>query len=51
MTAPPTPPLDELADGDDELGWDRGAHGRMLDAAAPDDAVTTVPWSPPGGEA
>ena len=45
MTYPPQelPPHDQLADQDDEHGWDREKHGRMLDAAAPDDAVPTVP--------
>lgn len=33
------PPLDSLADPEDTLGWDREKHGRMADAAAPDDAV------------
>lgn len=40
------PPLDELADGQDTLGWDRDEHGRMRDQDADDDAVPTVPWSP-----
>lgn len=40
------PAHDQLADADDELGWDRDVHGRMVDAAAPDDAVTTVPYDP-----
>lgn len=48
MTAPDaprsdTPKLTELADSDDQLGWERDKHGRMADAAAPDDAVPTVP--------
>jgi hypothetical protein len=42
----PLPAHDQLADGDDELGWDRELHGRMADAAAPDDAVTTTPYDP-----
>ena len=37
------PAHDSLADADDQLGWDRDLHGRMADAAAPDDAVPTVP--------
>lgn len=40
------PPHDQLADEDDELGWDRELHGRMVDAAAPYDAVTTEPYDP-----
>lgn len=40
------PPHDQLADEDDELGWDRSLHGLMADAAAPDDAVTTEPYDP-----
>ena len=33
------PPLGELADADDELGWDRDRDGRMVDQATPDDDV------------
>jgi hypothetical protein len=40
------PAHDRLADADDELGWDVEQHGRMVDAAAPDDAVPTVPYDP-----
>ena len=40
------PPHDQLADDQDELGWDREKHGRMRDHAAPDDAVETVPYDP-----
>ena len=47
MTTPDYPPEelpahDRLADDCDELGWDRDLHGRMLDAATPDDTVQTV---------
>jgi hypothetical protein len=42
----PDPPLDELADEADELGWDREHHGRMRDQDADDDAVPTEPWRP-----
>jgi hypothetical protein len=38
------PAHDRLADENDELGWDVNEHGRMVDHAAPDDAVQTVPW-------
>lgn len=37
------PAHDQLADDNDQLGWDRDLHGRMADYAAPDDAVPTVP--------
>jgi len=44
MTTPDDrPPLGELADEDDTLGWDRSKHGTFAEHAAPDDAVTTVP--------
>lgn len=47
MTAPnELPAHDQLADADDELGWDRELHGRMVDAAAPDDAVGTMAYDP-----
>lgn len=36
------PDQDKLADDEDELGWDREKHGRMKDAAKPDDNVRTV---------
>lgn len=36
------PPLDQLADDQDQLGWDRRVHGLMADHAAADDAVATV---------
>lgn len=39
------PAHDRLADADDELGWDREAHGRMIDAAS-DDEPETVPYDP-----
>jgi hypothetical protein len=41
---PDLPLHDELADEDDELGWDRDQHGRMVDHAAP--APKTVPYDP-----
>lgn len=40
------PPHDQLADDQDQLGWDRELHGRMVDFAGPDDAVETVPYDP-----
>lgn len=40
----PDPPLDQLADDDDQLGWDRDAHGRMRDQDTDDDVVPTEPW-------
>lgn len=40
------PAHDRLADDADELGWEVDQHGRMRDAAAPDDAVLTVPYDP-----
>lgn len=42
----PDPPLDQLADDDDQLGWDRDTHGRMRDQDDDDDAVPTQPWQP-----
>lgn len=47
------PAHDQLADEDDELGWDREVHGLMADAAS-DDEPLTVPYDPesnPEGEA
>lgn len=38
---PTLPPHDQLADEDDELGWDRDEHGRMADYATGDEAVQT----------
>lgn len=44
MTAPnDLPRHDQLADDQDQLGWDRDLHGRMRDYATDDDAVQTVP--------
>jgi hypothetical protein len=45
MTVPggDTPPLDQLADAADSLGWDREKHGTYAEHATPDDTVTTVP--------
>jgi hypothetical protein len=37
-----TPALGELADEDDQLGWNREQHGTFAEHAAPDDAVMTV---------
>lgn len=47
MTHPPEelPPLDQLADADDELGWDRALHGLMVDAST-DDEPETVAYDP-----
>lgn len=45
MTAP-DPPLEQLADDQDELGWDRDQHGRMAEQDADDDTVPTEPWQP-----
>lgn len=39
------PAHDRLADADDELGWDRDLHGRLVDFAT-DDAPATVPYDP-----
>lgn len=39
----PDPEL--IADAQDELSWDRDRDGRMKDAAAPDTAVKTEPWT------
>jgi hypothetical protein len=38
------PPHDQLADADDELGWDRSVHGLMRAAVA--DPPATVPYDP-----
>lgn len=38
------PAHDQLADDQDELGWDRSVHGLMADAAAP--PPETVPYDP-----
>lgn len=42
------PALDELADDEDELGWDREQHGRMADFAtdAEHEPVTEA-WTAP----
>lgn len=40
------PAHNELADEDDELGWDRERHGRMRDQDTDDDTVLTVPLGP-----
>lgn len=40
------PAYNELADEDDELGWDREKHGRMRDQDTDDDMVLTVPLKP-----
>jgi hypothetical protein len=40
------PAHDELADADDELGWDREQHGRMRDQDTDDDEIQTEPWKP-----
>jgi len=44
MTVPSgdTPPLDQLADAADSLGWDREKHGTYAEHATPDDEVKTV---------
>lgn len=34
------PAFDQLADDADELGWDREAHGRMVDYATDDEPLT-----------
>lgn len=39
------PAHDQLADADDELGWDRSVHGKMSDAAS-DDEPETVTYDP-----
>ena len=39
----PAPALDELADEDDQLGWDRSKHGTFVEFSSPDDTVKTVP--------
>ena len=36
---------DQLADADDELGWDRDLHGKFVDFAT-DDEPETVPYDP-----
>lgn len=45
MTVPSgdTPPLDQLADEDDQLGWNREEHGTFAENATPDDTVRTEP--------
>lgn len=46
------PPADQLADDDDELGWDRKAHGRMADFAEDPDTggvATTDELDPEDG--
>lgn len=43
---PDLPPHDQLADEDDELGWDREKHGKMIDAATEDNTVATVEYDP-----
>lgn len=43
---PNEPAPDELADEDDELGWDRSVHGRMRDQDTDDHAVPTESWNP-----
>ncbi len=40
---PDLPAHDRLADDADELGWDRGQHGRMREYATDDAEVRTVP--------
>lgn len=35
------PPHDALADDEDELGWDRSLHGRMVDCATDGDEIET----------
>jgi hypothetical protein len=47
VTGSEHPDPGQLADNRDELGWDRDAHGRMADHAAPDDAVPTVAYEDP----
>lgn len=44
MTSPhaDSPPGGELADADDQLGWDRAKHGTFAEHATPDDTVRTV---------
>ncbi len=37
------PPLDQLADAADSLGWERERHGTFAECATDDDAVLTVP--------
>jgi hypothetical protein len=44
------PPLGELADAEDDLGWERERDGLMADAAAPDDAVATMRVLPAPGD-
>lgn len=41
------PDPQQLADDDDQLGWDRDKHGLMADAAT-DDEPETVPYEPDG---
>jgi hypothetical protein len=38
-----TPAFAELADENDQLGWDREKHGTFAAQGTPDDAVKTVP--------
>lgn len=40
------PAHDQLADDQDELGWDREIHGRMAEQDTDDDAVPTELWGP-----
>lgn len=50
MTDKENPPLDQLADDEDELGWDREKHGRMRDYATPDDTIQTKPYGEEGDD-
>lgn len=45
MSDPLLPKHDRLADEDDQLGWDRTEHGRMLDFAI-EDEPETIPYDP-----
>jgi hypothetical protein len=44
VSRPDLPKHDELADSDDELGWNTSLHGRMVEFAS-DDEPETVPMT------
>ncbi len=46
MTTNPEPDPEQLADDNDQAGWDIDKHGRMAAHATADDAVTTEPYEP-----
>lgn len=45
MADPELPKHDELADDQDELGWNRDIHGKMIDFAD-DTPIETLPYDP-----